>query len=95
MTAKELLEKTLLRLDNGKKWGKFYFSKDDKYCAVGAMIFEANAHKEITCAQLDRAKDILREVVPAPYSSVTTFNDAPETTFPKVKKLFEDAIQIS
>jgi hypothetical protein len=91
MTAKEFLQKTLDSFDNGNKWQKFWFKRDNRYCVVGAFTEQ----KKHTGIFFDSRLAIcaLQAVLPAPFICLTKFNDAPETTFEDVKRLFENAME--
>jgi hypothetical protein len=108
MTAKEILQKALDKLENGAAWTHGVETKlvngKQKYCAVGAIraaqvgLFSDKVDRDIS-EKVDReiSKAVLlailnQGVAADDFFSLTEFNDG-ASNFYQIKQFFEDAIE--
>lgn len=99
MNARQILQSALDRFGpNGEHWTKGAFERDGSFCTVGSLR-EDIRHGDsefFNKPEYLMAKNLLAVQVKAltgnEYQSLMSFNDAAETTFAAVRRVFQKAI---
>ncbi len=103
MTAKEILQRSLEKLNDGKDWTRgVYSDENQRFCAVGAVMFTSSM--SYSSKAVEKARQALYQALPKEYKDlystdcsiyplITRFNDT-QACFEPVKKLFLDAMEL-